>query len=308
MTAVLVTSIVAVTLGFLSGLAWRRHNPRDLEAKLKDAELRAKRAERHYEIERVNCNQAIELRHRAEAERDKALEIAKTHEVTLPDPGEIHTQTVNPWDKRQYNSTPEKNMQNIKDDLQKEFGNQHLKVKLVLHAQGGWVPVFQKHWRNRPITLTFDGPARRIAHEIWTFFNDLDHGFVAKSNRAANYGQKIWVDGDSPLTFEVTVEHEQEVPTPEYPEVHTVEVAVVRTEVVETEKLVIPEPDSLEGLRLKEQVAHEDLVALIDAVLETRETERQGAPLGPTKAKEIDADAERLARKLEARQGQSAGR
>lgn len=304
--------LIAIAAGTITPLVFfgiravvgRWRDPESLEAKLQDAEARARQAERHLEIEKDNYNAAHELRRQAEAERDRALEIAKSHEVTYPEVKKVHTQMVTAWEKRQFNHTPEKNLQAIKDELQREFGDQRLLIRLSLEAQGGWVAVFGKHWKGKPIFLTFEGPAHRVAQEMWAFFNDLDHGFVAKSQYAANYGMKCWVDGDSPMTFKVTVQHEEVVDDPdaERPKIHTVEVAVVRTEVVEHEKLVIPEPETLDGLRIKEQMAHEDLVALIDAVLETRETER-GKP-STTRSQEIDREAENLAKKLEAQRRQ----
>jgi len=283
---VLLALIAAGGGGFAAGICWRRMKPRELTSKLAETERELERTKGVLATAVNNHDWQKTYRERAETERDKALEIAETHEVKLPKVPVSKVQVRKVWKGRKYSHHPNDNLLALKQDLNDEFKGKRVQITLTLTGQGGWPAIIQKKWgggsrRTTISDLSFEGPPKRVVAEIEAFLTDVDHGLVRVSDKSRNYGKKVWKDDDSPLVFIVSLEVEEKVKPPPLPTTHEVQVAVVRTEIVEHEVQVpVFEAEEMEEPP-EGSIAHldqEELVAVIDAVLEVRATEGKRVP------------------------------
>ena len=267
----------------------------ELASDLRNAELETKISQNKFFARQQELE---ELR-----EKNRKLEkIAKTHMLLKP-PGTKTDERVL-WVKRRFNDTPEQNLKDLTEDLQK-YAGKRLKLSFTLIGKGGWRDIIrEKHTKIVEKTLhtysghhthkakepthrieenhlRFEGTPERIVRSIHTHLTDKDFGLVELSEQPTMAGtevQKFWRDPDSPQVWFVNlselVEEECE------PKVQFVEVAVLDPHY---EYVEVPVPYVSDVLPGKQ----DDLHALVEGIIEAREAAR-----GDELAKQIEQLAE----------------
>jgi hypothetical protein len=251
-------------------------------------------------------------RDRIGADRDRYREIASSHEISLPDPGETEIVERVVWEERVYNGHPRDNLKDLQKDLS-EYAGSDLLVTVTIDPRGcgGWGKILKETFihrdtygrqslRENTAVTTYEGPPDRVLSHLRTLLTDEDAGLV-KAVRSGEPGlrgsdryagsmdyistsgrngksakvvkmDKVWRDGDSPLTMSVHLTVREEVSPPPLPEIHTVHVAHVETKIVEriVEKPVIIKVPEGQEANLAGH-SREEIRALIEVELELRD-------------------------------------
>lgn len=215
---------------------------------------------------------------KTQAQRDQYRKMAESHEVKYPEPKEKIYRKV--WEGRSYQGLPDDNFEALTADL-KKFEGHEVFLDITIQGLGDWREIISSRWHNTKRVWrellqryeevkeyvnsvgpnSYQGPVDRVMKEIKTFMHADRNGF--------RQGKK-WASTDSPLKFVVSLTLE-EAPVSALPEIHTVEIAVVEERIVER---VIEKPVLVEGSSALHGQTKEDLVDLIEAVLDVRESTR----------------------------------
>lgn len=209
-----VSVTIAVIVGGLIGAVAARRVARR-PAPVNDTELQIKVKEQEQEIEYINARlySAQEDLKRMARDRARYKEIAATHDIKLPDPGEAKIVERKVWSGRKYNGHPRDNIAAIEADLA-EYDGMDVVLELTMEATGGWAEhlgsVFynqDRYGNKHPIKkvggYTYEGPPDRVLHLIYTMLTDDDTGMVRvvdvttpkpeDSHRFAGYIDRVYL-------------------------------------------------------------------------------------------------------------------
>lgn len=229
-------------------------------------------------------------------ERDQFARMAESHEVKYPSRQSTKRENVQLWKDRSFLGHPSANLKHLHQELHEHLDNEVILSVVIQPTQLGETGFTKANAQARSGDwlrggqlgpFEFHGTGRRALSDLRTYLTDPNRGFVrpapkkrkrvalidALSGKMQEEGQEVlddalaWVDADSPLPMLVTLEYVKHI-EPQLPTVHTVEVAVVRTEVQVIEKPVHAKtPEDTEGTCGH---SREEIVTLVNDTLARR--------------------------------------
>jgi len=179
------------------------------------------------------------------AERNAALEVAKSHDVKWPDPTDASSWPLidDTWSERRYGGTLPMNLDALDADLAALPATQTIAISYQCNPSPSWLT----HMKTRGLVkdvveFKWRGPAERVRKEIQVYMR-APEGYFLVPMSGANYR---WFDTEHPILFTVTCRRPPE-PT-ECPTIHTITIGIVQTVFQET-------PASLPSLDLEPPIS-----------------------------------------------------